>query len=285
MSLTKKGAVVAEALKKISYPKSSLSYNELRTIIAIERAVARLLTNKTLESNLVFKGGFVLLKTIATTRFTKDLDAVVIGLSQSESCSLIQEALKVNLDDGIWYGKSVVEELAHSPYPGLRFSVPFQIGEPPSIKAGMNKLSQIYIDVVLDNYEEGMTITSEIMPSLLTMEKPVSWLIYPPEYIFSEKLEALISLASFSSRAKDLYDLIILYNYCQKQTRLWNAIETTFKVRNTALPSSIYQTVAAFDLRALKRAWINVGKSIGGMPFDEVWRSLLDVLEKLDKRK
>ena len=145
MSLLSKGALLADALKKLASTKLSLSYNELRTIVAIERAVARLSANKQLASSLVFKGGFVLLKTITTTRFTRDLDAVAVGLSQAESSLLIREALKIDLDDGIWYGESSVDELAHSPYPGLRFSIPFQIGEPPATKAGMSKLSQIYL--------------------------------------------------------------------------------------------------------------------------------------------
>lgn len=285
MSLLSKGAIVADALKKLASTKSSLSYNELKVIVAIERAVARLSTNKQLASSLVFKGGFVLLKTITTTRFTRDLDAVAVGLSQDEISLLIQEALKIDLDDGIWYGESSVDELAHSLYPGLRFSIPFQIGEPPSTKAGMSKLSQIYIDVVVDSYSDQVIASAKLMPSLLSTEKPVSWLIYPPEYIFSEKLEALISLASFSSRAKDLYDLVILYDECTDSKLLWDAIKITLRIRRTVLPTSIHETVAAFDLTALKRAWTSVGKNLGNMPFDEVWLAILDVLKKMDKSK
>ncbi len=279
MSLLGKGAVVAEALKKIA-TSSSLSYNELRTIIAIERAVARLSANRKLANSLIFKGGFVLLKTIATTRFTRDLDAVSTGLSQDESTSLILEALKTDLNDGIWYGEASIDELAHSPYAGLRFSIPFQIGEPPHTKAGINKLSQIYIDVVSDSYKKKISTSAE-MASLLANEKPISWLIYPPEYIFSEKLEALIRFGSFSSRAKDLYDLILIFDECNDSDLLWNAISTTFKTRKTDLPDSIHRTVASFELTALKRAWTSIGKSLS-MPFEEVWHSLLAVLEKID---
>ncbi len=46
MSLLSKGVFVADALKKLAATELSLSYNELRVIIAIERAVARLSTNK-----------------------------------------------------------------------------------------------------------------------------------------------------------------------------------------------------------------------------------------------
>ena len=174
MSLLSKGVFVADALKKLATTELSLSYNELRVIIAIKRAVARLSTNKQLANSLVFKGGFVLLKTIITTRFTKDLDAVIVGLSQTETSLLIQEALKIDLDDGIWYGESKIDELAQSPYPGLRFSIPFQIGEPPPTKAGISKLSQIYIDVVVDSYFDQVSVSAKIMPSLLSTNKPVS---------------------------------------------------------------------------------------------------------------
>ncbi len=233
----------------------------------------------------MFKGGFVLLKTIITTRFTKDLDAVIVGLSQTESSLLIQEALKIDLDDGIWYGESKIDELAQSPYPGLRFSIPFQIGEPPPTKGGISKLSQIYIDVVVDSYFDQVNVSAKIMPSLLSTDKPVSWLIYPPEYIFSEKLEALISLGSFSSRAKDIYDLVILHNECNNFQLLWEAIETTFRVRQTILPTSIHKTVVLFNLTALRKAWINISKNMNNILFDDVWLIFLDILKKIDKSR
>lgn len=280
MNLSRKGVLVAEELKKTA-ASNALSYNELKTIVAIERAVARLSTSNKLASNLIFKGGFVLLKTIATSRFTRDLDVVASEMSQTESTLLIQEALKINLDDGIWFGDSRVEELAHSPYPGSRFIVPFHIGEPPRTKAGLSKLSQIYIDVVVDSYHEKIS-TSAKMSSLLTTEKPISWMIYPPEYIFSEKLEALIRFGSFSSRAKDIFDLVLLYHGCKNLNLLLKAITTTFRVRQTFLPVSIRRTVAGFDLTALKKAWTGIGKSMSNIPFDEIWHSLLAVLEKID---
>jgi len=43
---------------------SSLSINELRIVVALERIVARLETHKKLRDALVFKGGFLLLKAL-----------------------------------------------------------------------------------------------------------------------------------------------------------------------------------------------------------------------------
>ena len=57
-------------------PKSQLKLSQIRIIVAIERAVARLEAIPRLRDHLLFKGGFVLLKTIESARFTRDLDAL-----------------------------------------------------------------------------------------------------------------------------------------------------------------------------------------------------------------
>ena len=55
---------------------STLSINELRVVLALERVVARIEAHKGLRDKLVFKGGFVLLKSFGNQRFTRDLDAL-----------------------------------------------------------------------------------------------------------------------------------------------------------------------------------------------------------------
>jgi hypothetical protein len=47
---------------------STLSINELRVVLALERVVARIEAHKGLRDKLVFKGGFVLLKSFGSQR-------------------------------------------------------------------------------------------------------------------------------------------------------------------------------------------------------------------------
>ena len=72
------------ALKKLAQTDSRLNVNELRIIVALERAVARLQYDKILAQHLVFKGGFVLLKQYQSSRFTRDADALAVDISKEE---------------------------------------------------------------------------------------------------------------------------------------------------------------------------------------------------------
>jgi len=43
------------------------------------------------------------------------------------------------------------------------------------------------------------------MTSMLPYEEPVSWRIYPKEYIVAEKIQTIYERGSANSRAKDIY--------------------------------------------------------------------------------
>lgn len=55
--------VITNQIQKLS-KESALSHNDLRVLIALERAVARIESHPKLSEHLIFKGGFVLLKTL-----------------------------------------------------------------------------------------------------------------------------------------------------------------------------------------------------------------------------
>ena len=74
--------------------------NELRVIIALERAVARVERHPELAEHLIFKGGFVLLKVFESTRFTRDVDALAVSIAKEHLKNLVCESLVVDLNDG-----------------------------------------------------------------------------------------------------------------------------------------------------------------------------------------
>jgi hypothetical protein len=203
---------IMDALKKLSKSSKGSSINELRLILALERAVARLDHHQKLSRHIIFKGGFVLLKTINTFRFTRDVDALAIGLSRKHVPKLIEEALSIDLEDGLWFGDINTEDLVdQGPYGGYRFTAAFQIGIPESMEASkIKRLSRIHLDVGFGDPIE-VVPKKQTMPSILKTEKPVSWSVYPFEYIFAEKLEALFSRGSSNSRAKDIYDMPLIF--------------------------------------------------------------------------
>lgn len=146
MSREEKAKLVSKVLKKIALTNTRLTHNEWRIIVALERAIARLEQQEQLREHLVFKGGFVLLKTTVTTRFTKDVDALAVSVRRENIPPLVQAALVKDLDDGLWYGSTEVKNLDEQGlYGAYRFIVPFQIGDPSADK--IKKLSRIHIDI------------------------------------------------------------------------------------------------------------------------------------------
>ena len=280
MSLDKKGRDLMEAIKKFSSSHSHLDVNELRIIIALERAIARIENSPKLARHLIFKGGFVLLKTLETIRFTRDLDALAFEIAQKEVPDLMIEALETNLHDGVWFGDIVVKRLGtQEAQKALRFDLVFQIGSPPQEKEKLKKLSRIHIDVGFG--DELSHPTKQKMESILPSQEPISWVIYPIEYIFSEKLQTLLFRGSANSRAKDVYDLNLLFPKCDKG-KILEAIKTTLKTRNTLMPKSFFSEINNLNTLVLSHAWKSIQLS-EKLSFEEHWEKLLEHLKELDK--
>lgn len=246
---------IAKTIRRINREDPRLSINELRIIVALERAIARLEHHKALAEHLVFKGGFVMLKIYDSERFTRDGDALAVGIDKEELKVLIGQAIEEDLDDGMWFGDLHVDDLEEqSQYGSYRFDFAFQIGQPDSKK--IHKLSRIHIDVGFSDRLSARPAAST-MPSLLEYESPISWKVYPIEYIFAETLETLETLydrGSASSRAKDIYDLVYLMPLCKDQNKVIEAIRQTFANRSTEIPASFLETAREFDRTILATA-------------------------------
>jgi hypothetical protein len=137
---------INRAMRTLVQKEPRFNINEIRVIVAIERAIARLSSSSDLSEHLVFKGGFVLLKNYESSRFTRDADALAVNISRDKISELVQTALSADLDDGLWYGNIQVQELTEQgEYGAYRFDCAYQIGKPDLKK--IHKLSRIHIDV------------------------------------------------------------------------------------------------------------------------------------------
>lgn len=283
MSRTVQAAVVKTALKKLEKDLlPQFSVNELRIIVGIERVVARLERHPQLSEHLVFKGGFVLLKMINTSRFTRDIDALAIDISREEIVSLVQSALNVDLHDGFWFGDVKVEDLKHQgPYGGYHFNCAFQIGDPPDDDQKIKKLSRLHLDIGFGDALEELP-PKKTMPSMLATDTPVSWSVYPFEYIFAEKLEALFSRGSGSSRAKDIYDMPLIFPKCGL-ANLTEAITSTFTIRKTTIPSSFQKAAQGINTNSLSDAWSAVDLPLEWSDkFEQCWREFIKCMKAID---
>lgn len=286
MSNIIQGKGVMDALKKLAKDGKGSSINELRMVVALERAIARLESHPRLSSHLIFKGGFVLMKTVDTVRFTRDVDALAIGVSRQRVPEMVKRALTLDLDDGLWYGDLEVEDLEdQGSYGGYRFNCAFQIGDhPKNDDPKIKKFSRIHIDMGFGDPVE-FEPKKETMLSILPYGKPISWSIYPLEYIFAEKLEALFSRGSANSRAKDVYDMPLIFPKCEDKKALLRAIVRTFTHRKTEVPTSFAARANTFDLSIMRGAWPSVELMSSANSFEDSWREMMVCLAKLDAEK
>src|SRR3989344_1887047 len=122
------------------------------------------------------------------------------------------------------------------------------------------------------------------MASILTIGEPISWSVYPFEYIFAEKLEALFSRGSANSRAKDIYDMPLIYKQITNQKNLHKAIVRTFNNRKTPIPKSFFSQAQGYQLEVLQSSWPSVELLDSNASFDKTWADFLKILQLLDSR-
>jgi len=284
MTRTLKARNVTLELKKLTLRKD-ISFNEIRLIVAMERAVARLESIPLLSQHLIFKGGFVLLKTTDTHRFTRDIDALAHTISKEDVPPLIEAAMTNDLDDGFWYGDFQMEDLPdQGDYGGLRLDCAFQLGDPPEQVHKIKKLSRLHIDIGFGDHLQYKPVSQKMQSTLLS-EKPISWLIYPLENIFAEKLQTLFQRGSANSRAKDIYDLVLVFPKCADKSKLASSIDLTFKIRKTKVPQSFHDTAEQLNLTLLRTSWSSVQLTTVEQSFEEIWKAFLIVCEGLDQLK
>jgi hypothetical protein len=169
------------------------------------------------------------------------------------------------------------QELEHqTKYSGRRLTFRFAIGQP---KTEIQRLGKIILDIGVGDIITPSARDEELKPIL--GGEPISWLIYPVETIIAEKLHALVSHGAANSRAKDIYDLVILLNKIEISKTLRNAIKSTFEHRSTSCPKSFYDYWLALDKTMLRRAAGAVVLSSGEkVNFPDLEKELSRLLKK-----
>ena len=275
-----KAKKVRRRLKQLAGKESQYHINELRIIVALERAVARIEQHKDLKNNIIFKGGFVLLKITGSKRFTRDVDALAINIDKEKFKNMIREALTQDVDDGLWFGDVNVENLeAQGEYGSYRFDCAYQIGEPDMKK--VHKLSRVHVDVGFSDKLETLP-SVDVMPVLIQDEAPVFWRVYPIEYIFAEKLQTLFDRGSTNSRANDIYDIVYLKSQPMDEQMLIQAIQETFTNRDTDIPNSFSDEIKDLDTTFLEAAWPGIRVIGNKTDFEDAWQQLIAILKDID---
>jgi predicted nucleotidyltransferase component of viral defense system len=94
-----KGSSIRQKL--ISLSRSlGIPYQNLETSFLIERLVARLTAHAYLNQNLVFKGGFVGLRVYHSSRYTVDLDALIVDSDSQITLTQARKLAESDLNEG-----------------------------------------------------------------------------------------------------------------------------------------------------------------------------------------
>lgn len=273
-----KGESVRAKLKSLA-SKKKVKYSHLETVFLIERLVVRLMADKKLRQNLVFKGGFVGLKVYQSPRYTIDLDALLVKSSIEQTLDLVRQQAQSDMNDGVWFRfESQIDLATQGEYGGTRHSYRAGIG---GVLKNLTKAQIINFDLgvgdpVIPGPQKKQT------PSLLTGHEDISWSVYPIETICAEKIHALISHGDENSRSKDVHDLAIFLAKVDGPT-LKEALKRCFDFRTTELPISIQAEIKNLNTARLERGWNSaVGSIPNAMDFETAFEKMLNLIGELE---
>jgi len=253
---------IKDRLQVIAREKG-IQFNECWKKLLFERFLARL-SRSNHAQRFIFKGGFLLAYMMEIGRETIDLDFLLTNMhtSETEIKDAIQEIVSTISEDGFSFTFSGIERLEqpHMEYPGFRISLLVVFGR---------MKDKVFIDVGVGDI---VNPTSRDFHLFEYRGKPlfegdISLSVYPPETIFAEKLETVLSKGAANSRMKDYHDLLLLSrnSHLIKREALEAAIKSTFKNRGTGLEFINFDEVG---LKSMQRLWTAHLKNLGKIAQD-----------------
>ena len=208
-----------------------IPFNTLLEILFLERFLVRIVKS-VYADKLIFKGGMCLSQFLDLGRKTKDIDFLFTQVKNNleKIKKIIEDIASIDVADDFIFSKVDVSQLPfeHKQFPGYRVSIQGQLGQ---IK---NKVS---IDVGTGDVFASKLLEIKLMKAKEPLfEKSIKLRSYTPEYIFSEKLEAILQLGETNSRMKDFYDCYrLIEENIMNKNFLKIAIHKTLENRNTEL--------------------------------------------------
>ncbi len=218
--------------------------------LVLERFLVRL-SYSNCSSHFILKGGVLLSHYVELNRYTQDLDFLVQRLSNKVETleKVLSDVINITVDDGFRFADLKVNDLPHPhmKYPGVRASMVSFFGKtrfPVNIDLGFG-------DVVTPT---AMTIPLTHGSKGALLESEVKVTCYPKEFIFAEKLEAIIYRGANNSRMKDFHDLRVMINSGLLDSKLTEkVVDSVFEHRKTKKLLPIDFTDK--ELEGLQRFW------------------------------
>ena len=258
-----KGAIRNMAAKKKLRPQ------EVLQMFLFERVLERLAVSP-YRNNFILKGGLLISSMIGIDeRTTIDMDTTVRGIrmEEPEIISIIREILSSDVDDGIDFVFRKIEPIREDDtYRNFRVHIDARYGRINSpMKIDITTGDEITPAAIQYNYP------------FLFEDKTVPVMAYTLETILAEKYETIIRRNIGTTRARDFYDLHMLYRERETEIRadiLRLAVAHTAKKRGSARALADWEEIIQ-DLReepALASLWHNYAADnpyIGKLQFSE----------------
>ena len=258
-----KGAIRNMAAKKKLRPQ------EVLQMFLFERVLERLAVSP-YRNNFILKGGLLISSMIGIDeRTTIDMDTTVRGIrmEEPEIISIIREILSSDVDDGIDFVFRKIEPIREDDtYRNFRVHIDARYGRINSpMKIDITTGDEITPAAIQYNYP------------FLFEDKTVPVMAYTLETILAEKYETIIRRNIGTTRARDFYELHMLYRERETEIRadiLRLAVAHTAKKRGSARALADWEEIIQ-DIReepALASLWHNYAADnpyIGKLQFSE----------------
>lgn len=269
---------IKDKLKNISRSKN-INFNLLLRNYMYERFIERLAVSK-YKDNFILKGGYYLSTLFGVqSRSTMDIDLSLKNetLSFDNIKNIVNEIISINLkDNAVILFEDITTIRDDDEYGGYRVKLTVKI---ESIRETFN------VDIATGDPITPKEIIFKY--KALLDYKYINLKSYNLETVLAEKLEAILSKKDLSSRAKDYYDIYLIYNIGLNKINVDNlrkAVDKTFKKRefNDDIAESLNLIKDSDILRIRWKAYSRKYKYAQDISYDEIMECLSNVIAVLD---
>lgn len=225
------------AIRNIAKEKN-LKPQEVLQMFLFERVLERLSVSK-YKDNFILKGGLLIASMVGVAgRSTLDMDTTVKGISMEEEKlrEVILELLHMDVGDGIQFTLHHMEPIREDDvYNNFRVHIKAAFG---NIDAPMK------IDITTGDIITPTAISFSYQ--LLLEDKAIHVMAYNIETVLAEKYETIIRRNIGTTRARDYYDLYILFKSRFKEIRkpdFEEAVENTSRFRGSLAELSAWKDI------------------------------------------
>lgn len=248
-----KNAMQLKAIIKNTAKEKRISAQIVMQNYMFERLLERITLSK-YQKNFILKGGLLIASIVGLeTRATMDMDATLQGLPVNADAmrNMFEEICRIDLGDDISFEfRNVVDIREDDEYSGLRISLT-AVYQTMRIPLKIDATTGDRITPGAVNYSYKLLFDSN---------RTINILAYNIETILAEKLETIIARGDQNTRARDFYDIYVLWKLQWNNVNpgiLHQALLATAQKRNTLPILDQYDNIlnAIKQSNAIKDHW------------------------------